>query len=168
MKEFFHYTDPELAGSILETGLLPGAAVDRAHYYCGVLNDNSRIYLIKGLGKAGQYRRTVRHRTRLLRVMLEDDHPVDRAFEQFLVYLRVPENALSRYLSSLGLSSPPSTREGLFRYFMELYGLGFEGPATRENVSRHLRMISDKRWDEQSPCYATEKPIPPSQIELLP
>jgi len=167
MREFFHYTDPGKVSSILAQGLKPGIEVEEVHYYCSVENDNTKIYLIKGLDKAKHYLRTMRFHKSLLKINLPDEHPLERDYEQFLIYLRMPEETLSRNLMSLGVLTAPDTHEELFRDFLKHYGVEFTGDASEENVIHHLNMITDEKWDEQSPCYATRKSILSEYIELF-
>lgn len=167
MKEFFHYTDPKNVAGILSHGLVPGAEIGEVHYYCGVQVDNTKIYLIKGLDKAQHYMRTMRTPKRLLRVNLLDDHPIERDYEQFLIYLRIPEEDLPVALLSLGARKAAESHRELFTDFLRHYGIDFMGDASEDNVRHHLKIISDEKWDEQSPCYATAHPIPAKFIRLV-
>ncbi len=159
MGKFYHITRLDLVNRILEEGLKPASVTGNSSLYKGTQLDPNYVYLWKDARYA--IKDASPRKNDILEVTLPEDFPIERDYEQFLIWAKFPEDVLKQMIGGL------PNKETLVRsVFQRLGGIDFSGQLTDENIRQHVDKISAGRWDEVVPSYRTRESIDAKCLKL--
>jgi len=158
----YHATKKENAESIISSSLYPGKIIGKQNIYHGKFYGNpSCIYFfneetIRELSRL-MYARPDKKwgfdlkKHTLLEVTLPDKHPIERDYDQLLFILSHPKK--------------DKFRDTYVKPYLKRFGIEFKGRLSKNNIIKHMDLITDYVWDCCAGSYRTPKPIPGRNIK---
>lgn len=162
LKKLYHATRKENVESIISSSLYPGKIIGKHNTYHGKFcGDPNYIYFFN--------EETIRELCRLmytmpdkkwgfnfkkhtlLEVTLPDKHPIERDYDQLLYILSHPKKN--------------KFRNTYVKPYLKRFGIEFKGRLSKNNIIKHIDLITDYIWDCCAGSYRTLEPIPGRNIK---
>ena len=164
LKKLYHTTRKEFVEDIISSSLYPGKIVNKRNTYQeSFYGDSNYIYFFDEMTTREicrlnyampneEWGFNLKEHT-ILEVIIPDKHPIERDYDQLLHILSHPEKK--------------RLRNSYVKPFLKRHGIEFKGRLSKNNLIKHIDLITDYVWSCCDGSYRTLKPIPGKNIKNI-